>query len=137
MAKKFKGKLLNHPNQRVRFVARALHARGLLTGALLIAKELHVPFEEAASKKRQKSITAARHAIWRWLRAKGHSYPQIAYFWWVDHTTVHAAVKKRPPAPNPAYRCAQSSARCVEAPLSAGCRSIVRAPEQLVLARVG
>jgi chromosomal replication initiation ATPase DnaA len=71
-----------------------LAQRGLLGAVEKLARKHHVTMGEVLGRQRFRHIVAARHAAWRELRAKGLSYPAIAWLWGVDHTTVLAACTK-------------------------------------------
>jgi chromosomal replication initiation ATPase DnaA len=49
--------------------------------------------DDVCGRRRFKASVAGRHECWWHLRQMGFSYPQIASWWDVDHTTVLEAVK--------------------------------------------
>ncbi len=58
-----------------------------------ICKRLHVRIEDALGRGRQKSIAAARHAIWAHFRwALRWSYLEMGRLFGVDHSTVMSAL---------------------------------------------
>ena len=54
------------------------------------------PFEphELLGRSRWPSLMRLRHQLWRRLRELGWSYPRVGRACAVDHSTVHAALKK-------------------------------------------
>ena len=71
-----------------------LAQRGLLADMALVARRHHATLSEILGRQRYRRIVLARHAAWRDLRERGMSYPDIAWFWGVHHTTVLAACQK-------------------------------------------
>lgn len=73
-----------------------LHERDLFDDATRIAKAHNVTVFEMVSRNRSMGPSAARHAFWQELYARGHwSYPRIAELFGRDHSTVMAGVKGR------------------------------------------
>lgn len=53
------------------------------------------------SRNRSKSMVEIRHAVFYELRKKGFSYPEIASFFKMNHSTVLSALKNYDPQNNP------------------------------------
>lgn len=71
-----------------------LAQRGLLGAVEKVARKHHVTMGELLGRRRLAHIVAARHAAWWEMRAKGLSYPAIAWLFGVNHTTVISACGK-------------------------------------------
>lgn len=83
--------------------AEAFAARGLLWLLDGVASAHDVTVDELLAHDRHLRPAAARHDLWRRLRERGWSYPEIGKATGFDHTTVMAALgaKKRGDAKGP------------------------------------
>lgn len=71
-----------------------LEARGIYASASEFALEHGVTLEAVLGRSRTKAVVAARHALWRHVRALGLSYPEIGELFGVDHTSVYQACRE-------------------------------------------
>jgi chromosomal replication initiation ATPase DnaA len=53
-----------------------------------VARAYGLTVEQLMSRRRMRPLPDARHQLWRLLRARGWSFPRIARFANVDHSTV-------------------------------------------------
>lgn len=83
--------------------ADAFAARGLLWLLDGVASAHDVTADEMLAHDRHQRPTAARHDLWRRLRERGWSYPEIGKATGFDHTTVMYACrgKVRPSKADP------------------------------------
>lgn len=61
-----------------------------------VAKQTKVGESEILGRSRNPRIVRARHLVWRSLREKGYSYPEIARSCGVNHSSVQYACKVSP-----------------------------------------
>lgn len=71
-----------------------LRAAGELDVALAIAVAHRVALEDILSRWKQPKVAAARGELYRQLRTKEYSYPEIGKMFGVDHSSVIYWVKK-------------------------------------------
>lgn len=71
-----------------------LAQRGLLELVDERAKAHHVTRTDVLGRSRTKSVAAARQAVYRGLRERGLSYPEIGRLLDRDHTTVMHACRE-------------------------------------------
>lgn len=79
--------------------AEAFAARGLLWLLDGVAHVHDVTVDELLAHNRSPRPTRARHDLWRRLRERGWSYPEIGRLVGFDHTTVMYACRDVPRAP--------------------------------------
>lgn len=62
-----------------------------------IAHAFGVNAELIRSRRRTKTVARARHELWRALRARGWSYPEIGAFTGHHHSAVYDALSRPKP----------------------------------------
>lgn len=73
---------------------RELSQRDLTMEFEAICKRHTVTLKELFARRRYAPMCAARRDCWCLLRCRGWSFPLIARFWGMDHTTVMHGVRK-------------------------------------------
>jgi len=76
---------------------KRLVARHLLEAVYAVAVEHGVTLADILGRGRTKAVARARHVTWWTFRERGFSYPEIGWFFDVDHSTVMSACRKFAP----------------------------------------
>lgn len=71
-----------------------LEELGVLRELIEICRRHHVRFDDVLDHTRSKSIVAARHECYIYLRSLKWSYPEIGRAMLRDHTTIISVIKK-------------------------------------------